>query len=31
MLHETHPTYPPLNTLKSVATDVWIVDGPEPT
>jgi hypothetical protein len=22
------PTYPPLNTLKSVATDVWIVDGP---
>ena len=21
-------TYPPLNTLKSVAPDVWIVDGP---
>ena len=23
-----HATYPPLNTLKPVATDVWIVDGP---
>lgn len=24
-----HATYPPLNTLKPVAPDVWIVDGPE--
>ena len=24
-----HATYPPLNTLKPVADDVWIVDGPE--
>lgn len=24
----THVTYPPLNTLKRVASDVWIVDGP---
>jgi hypothetical protein len=22
-------TYPPLNTLKPVASEVWIVDGPE--
>jgi hypothetical protein len=22
------PTYPPLDTLKPVAPDVWIVDGP---
>jgi hypothetical protein len=28
MPHETHLTYPPLNTLKPVADDVWIVDGP---
>jgi len=28
MLHETDLTYPPLNTLKSIADDVWIVDGP---
>jgi len=28
MLHETSPTYPPLNTLKPVADEVWIVDGP---
>lgn len=25
---DTHQTYPPLNTLKYVADDVWIVDGP---
>lgn len=24
----THATYPPLNTLKAIADDVWIVDGP---
>ena len=28
MPDETHATYPPLNTLKPVADDVWIVDGP---
>ncbi|MCA6111967.1 DUF4336 domain-containing protein [Bradyrhizobium cenepequi] len=28
MLHEDHLTYPPLNTLKQVAGDVWIIDGP---
>lgn len=28
MLRQTHWTYPPLNTLKPVAEDVWIVDGP---
>jgi hypothetical protein len=28
MLHETHLIYPPLNTLKLIADDVWIVDGP---
>lgn len=28
MLQETHLTYPPLNTLKPVADEVWIVDGP---
>jgi len=28
MLQETKLTYPPLNTLKPVADDVWIVDGP---
>jgi hypothetical protein len=28
MLRDAHPTYPPLNTLKPVADDVWIVDGP---
>jgi hypothetical protein len=28
MLHEAHLTYPPLNTLKCVDDDVWIVDGP---
>ncbi len=27
MAHE-HPTYEPINTLKSVAENVWIVDGP---
>jgi len=26
--HATEATYPPLNTLKSVAPDLWIVDGP---
>lgn len=25
----SHATYPPLNTLKPVADDLWIVDGPE--
>ena len=25
--HE-HVTYPPLNTLKRIAGDLWIVDGP---
>jgi hypothetical protein len=25
---EVEPTYPPLNTLKPVARDLWIVDGP---
>ena len=24
----TNATYPPINTLKGVADDVWIVDGP---
>jgi len=28
MLQETRLTYPPLNTLKPIADDVWIVDGP---
>jgi hypothetical protein len=28
MPDKTHPTYPPLNTLKSVADEIWIVDGP---
>jgi hypothetical protein len=28
MPDEIHATYPPLNTLKPVADDVWIVDGP---
>ncbi|MGY3616899.1 DUF4336 domain-containing protein [Bradyrhizobium sp. USDA 10063] len=28
MLHENHLAYPPLNTLKQVAGDVWIIDGP---
>lgn len=28
MHSHTQPTYPPLNTLKAVAQDVWIVDGP---
>jgi hypothetical protein len=26
--HQRNATYPPLNTLKTVANDVWIVDGP---
>lgn len=26
---DSHATYPPLNTLKPVADDLWIVDGPE--
>jgi hypothetical protein len=26
--HHSAMTYEPLNTLKSVADDVWIVDGP---
>ena len=26
--HEEHMTYPPLDTLKPVADNVWIVDGP---
>lgn len=26
--HQHQVTYPPLNTLKSVAQDVWLVDGP---
>ena len=28
MTGHANPTYPPLNTLKPVADDVWIVDGP---
>lgn len=28
MTDEHHGTYPPLNTLKSVVENVWIVDGP---
>lgn len=28
MHRDTLATYPPLNTLKPVATDVWVVDGP---
>jgi hypothetical protein len=28
MHHEHRSTYPPLNTLKEVADDVWIIDGP---
>lgn len=28
MFHEAHLTYPPLNVLKPVVEDVWIVDGP---
>ncbi|ABE60909.1 conserved hypothetical protein [Nitrobacter hamburgensis X14] len=28
MKHDSLATYPPLNTLKRVADDVWIVDGP---
>ena len=28
MPHEIDATYPPLNTLKPVADDIWIVDGP---
>jgi hypothetical protein len=28
MSDETCPTYPPLNTLKPVADDIWIIDGP---
>ncbi|HVX76993.1 MAG TPA: DUF4336 domain-containing protein [Bradyrhizobium sp.] len=28
MPRETHLTYPPLNTLKPVADNIWIVDGP---
>jgi hypothetical protein len=28
MHSHVHGTYPPLNTLKHVASDVWIVDGP---
>jgi Domain of unknown function (DUF4336) len=28
MLHEDQLTYPPLSTLKPVADDVWIIDGP---
>jgi len=28
MPDETLPTYPPLNTMKRVADDIWIVDGP---
>jgi hypothetical protein len=27
-MHEGRVTYPPLNTLKPVAEDVWIADGP---
>jgi Domain of unknown function (DUF4336) len=27
-MDDTHGTYPPINTLKRVAEDVWIVDGP---
>jgi len=26
--HDSHGSYPPLDTLKPVADDVWIVDGP---
>ena len=28
MTRESSATYPPLNTLKPVADNVWIVDGP---
>jgi len=28
MSREAHLTYPPLNTLKQVCDEVWIVDGP---
>ena len=28
MPHDAHLTYPPLNSLKPVADEVWIVDGP---
>ena len=28
MDREKLATYPPLNTLKAVASEVWIVDGP---
>lgn len=28
MTHDSNATYPPINTLKPVADDVWIVDGP---
>jgi hypothetical protein len=28
MNDNSHQTYPPLNTLKRVADDIWIVDGP---
>ncbi|MBR1123018.1 DUF4336 domain-containing protein [Bradyrhizobium lablabi] len=28
MPRDAHLTYPPLNTLKPVARDVWIIDGP---
>lgn len=28
MNHDSHATYPPLNTLKSVVENLWIVDGP---
>src|SRR5262245_36037695 len=28
MTHHDSATYPPLNTLKPVADDLWIVDGP---
>lgn len=28
MDQEEQVTYPPLNTLKPVASEVWIVDGP---
>jgi hypothetical protein len=28
MRSHAHDTYPPINTLKPVVDDLWIVDGP---
>ena len=29
MPHDAYAPYTPLDTLKSIARDLWIVDGPE--